>query len=378
MLCATFPLFAMEHTYESSQYTGSVNLPLLEPFGEIGNAEKLVSLSNGNLGLGMDLGKLDIGNDVAYTIILGYNSGIPLNQQSTWVGLGFNINPGAILRFTKGVPDDKKHGSYQTLQWNYQNGEGFINQIHGGYSYTVFISKDYFSNPFGIGNGMFHFGSSGDVNSQGGASFGLSFGYGGNSPWNSPYPTVLTPNLVAVPGSSYGIAPGTAMAYGFSGPFYSGVQSQVYYKYGMMWEHLTTEPTEREYSCLIGEPLIQFGTQSPTRHRVFRTLNDVTAGTTSPSYAFNIMGESHDNYLVQGPAPIGVLLYDNSCQLILGSGPDFDVLPSPSDPNPYPRLFSNCGQKGFYYIARQSINSGTDPRPGNFAARSAPAGAAVY
>ena len=350
MLCAAMPIFALEHTYESMQYTSTVNLPLLEPFGEVENAEKLVNLSSGNLSLGMALGKLDIGNDSTYTIILGHNAGIPLNQQASWVGLGFNLNPGAILRSVKSIPDDKKNGAYQTFSWNWQAGQGVLNQVTGGFAYSIFVDKTTMP------------------------SSGMTLGPQGiwfyrNLDKSSPYPTVLPNSIVAVPPASHGIAPGTGMAIGFSGPIGGGVISQTFYKYGMMWENLTTNAAEREYSGRSGNPFIYFETGSVPHpnvsdqyHEVFRTLNDVTEGTTSPSYAFSILGEAHDNYLVQGPAPTGLMYYDNTCQLQLGAGPDFDVLPSPSDPNPDSRLFGeSCGEKGFYYVARQSLNTGTNP-----------------
>lgn len=344
MLCAAIPLFAIEHTYESIQYTGTVNLPLLEPFGGVENAEKLVNLSSGNLSLGMALGKLDIGNDSVYTIILGYNAGIPLNQQASWVGLGFNLNPGAILRSVKSIPDDKKKGAYQTFSWNWQDGLGVLNQVTGGFAYSIFVDQTTMP-------------SSGMTNGPQGIEFYR------NLDQSSPYPTILPNNIVAVPPASYGIAPGTGMAFSFSGPIGGGLITETFYKYGMMWEHLTTKNSEREYSGRGGNPLLHFGTTTPyTYHEVFRTLNNVTEGTTTPTYAFSILGEAHDNYLVQGPAPTGLMFYDNTCQLQLGGGPNFPVRPSPSDPNPDPRIFGeNCGQKGFYYVARQSLNTGTNP-----------------
>lgn len=41
-----------------------------------------------------------------YPINLSYNSGIGSDQEASWVGLGWNINPGAITRNMRGIPDE--------------------------------------------------------------------------------------------------------------------------------------------------------------------------------------------------------------------------------------------------------------------------------
>lgn len=41
-----------------------------------------------------------------YPINLSYNSGISMDQEATWVGLGWNLNTGAITRDVRGLPDD--------------------------------------------------------------------------------------------------------------------------------------------------------------------------------------------------------------------------------------------------------------------------------
>ena len=44
-----------------------------------------------------------------YPIALSYHGGIGYDQQASWVGLGWNINPGAINRNVLGYPDDWKN-----------------------------------------------------------------------------------------------------------------------------------------------------------------------------------------------------------------------------------------------------------------------------
>src|ERR1041384_2158348 len=48
------------------------------------------------------------GPNGGYPINLAYHSGIGMEQESSWVGLGWNINVGAINRQLRGLPDDFK------------------------------------------------------------------------------------------------------------------------------------------------------------------------------------------------------------------------------------------------------------------------------
>ena len=48
---------------------------------------------------------LDVGG---YPVNLSYRSGIHPEDQASWVGLGWNINPGAVNRQVRGLPDDFK------------------------------------------------------------------------------------------------------------------------------------------------------------------------------------------------------------------------------------------------------------------------------
>lgn len=41
-----------------------------------------------------------------YPVNISYHGGITMEQEASWVGLGWNINPGAINRTVRGVPDD--------------------------------------------------------------------------------------------------------------------------------------------------------------------------------------------------------------------------------------------------------------------------------
>jgi len=65
------------------------------------NSDNMVDLFSGDFNYSIPL--IDVGG---YPIALGYNSGVTMDQEASWVGLGWNINPGTITRNLRGLPDD--------------------------------------------------------------------------------------------------------------------------------------------------------------------------------------------------------------------------------------------------------------------------------
>ncbi|MCF6405194.1 PA14 domain-containing protein [Chitinophaga filiformis] len=65
------------------------------------NHDNMVDLFTGDFSYSIPL--MDVGG---YPLAIGYNSGISMDQEASWVGLGWNINPGAITRNMRGLPDD--------------------------------------------------------------------------------------------------------------------------------------------------------------------------------------------------------------------------------------------------------------------------------
>lgn len=80
--------------------TGGPSQPEVQSFTPISTSE-MVNLFTGDFVYNIPL--LDVGG---YPINLSYQSGITMDQQASWVGLGWNINPGSILRNMRGLPDD--------------------------------------------------------------------------------------------------------------------------------------------------------------------------------------------------------------------------------------------------------------------------------
>lgn len=80
--------------------TGGPSQPEVQSFEPVGTSE-MVDLFSGDFTYNIPL--LDVGG---YPINLSYNSGITMDQEASWVGLGWNINPGVINRSVRGMPDD--------------------------------------------------------------------------------------------------------------------------------------------------------------------------------------------------------------------------------------------------------------------------------
>src|SRR6478735_5744913 len=81
--------------------TGPVQ-PETQSFQSVNN-NNLVDLFTGDFSYNIPL--LDVGG---YPVNLHYQSGITMDQEASWVGLGWNVNPGVVSRNMRGLPDDFK------------------------------------------------------------------------------------------------------------------------------------------------------------------------------------------------------------------------------------------------------------------------------
>lgn len=79
------------------------------------DATDMVNLGTGDLSYVLPL--LNIPSpEGGYPVALSYNAGIAMGQEASWVGLGWNLNPGAINRTVSGVPDDwKREKKYSAI-----------------------------------------------------------------------------------------------------------------------------------------------------------------------------------------------------------------------------------------------------------------------
>ncbi|MFH6996029.1 hypothetical protein [Flavobacterium sp. FlaQc-48] len=80
--------------------TGGPSQPEFESFTPIGTSD-MVDLSSGDFNYNIPV--MDVGG---YPLNLAYNSGVTMDQEASWVGLGWDLNVGQISRQLRGLPDD--------------------------------------------------------------------------------------------------------------------------------------------------------------------------------------------------------------------------------------------------------------------------------
>lgn len=84
--------------------TSGPSHPEVQSFEPVGTSE-MVNLFSGDFTYNIPLFELP-GPNGGYPFNMAYHSGISMDQEASWVGLGWNINPGAINRQMRGLPDD--------------------------------------------------------------------------------------------------------------------------------------------------------------------------------------------------------------------------------------------------------------------------------
>lgn len=119
--------------------TGGPSQPEVQSFEPAGTSD-LVDVFTGDFTYNIPL--MDVGG---YPINLAYNANITMDQEASWVGLGWNINPGAIQRNLRGIPDD------------FSGGEKVTNSMHIKPNLTI-------GGSFSPGLEVFGFGLAPDVN----------------------------------------------------------------------------------------------------------------------------------------------------------------------------------------------------------------------
>lgn len=85
---------------QRASFIGGPATPEASSFKAVGS-DNLVNLFTGDFSYSIPLLDVD-----GYPVNLFYNGGISMEQEASWVGLGWNINPGSVSRNMRGVPDD--------------------------------------------------------------------------------------------------------------------------------------------------------------------------------------------------------------------------------------------------------------------------------
>jgi hypothetical protein len=81
-------------------FIGGPGQPEMQAFQSV-NSNNMVDLFSGDFSYNIPL--IDVGG---YPLGISYRSGATMDQEASWVGLGWNINPGTIMRNVRGLPDD--------------------------------------------------------------------------------------------------------------------------------------------------------------------------------------------------------------------------------------------------------------------------------
>ncbi len=98
--------------------TGGPSQPEVQSFEPVGTSE-MVDLFSGDFNYNIPLMDVD-----GYPVNISYHSGVTMDQEASWVGLGWNINPGVINRTMRGLPDDF-NGDQVTKEYNMKPNETF-------------------------------------------------------------------------------------------------------------------------------------------------------------------------------------------------------------------------------------------------------------
>lgn len=80
--------------------TGGPSQPEVQSFEPVGTSE-MVDVFSGDFNYNIPLLDVD-----GYPVNISYHSGIGMDDEASWVGLGWNINPGVVNRSMRGLPDD--------------------------------------------------------------------------------------------------------------------------------------------------------------------------------------------------------------------------------------------------------------------------------
>ncbi len=78
------------------------------------DADDMVNLSSGDFSYVLPLMEVP-SPEGGYPIVLSYHAGIAVDQEASWVGLGWSLNPGAINREIGGYADDWKNGKTSSI-----------------------------------------------------------------------------------------------------------------------------------------------------------------------------------------------------------------------------------------------------------------------
>nr|WP_294922378.1 hypothetical protein [uncultured Flavobacterium sp.] len=141
--------------------TSGPTQPEFNSFTPIGTSD-MVDLASGDFNYNIPI--MDVGG---YPLNLAYNSGVTMDQEASWVGLGWNLNVGQIERQVRGLPDDFR-GDEMIYENNLRQNRTVGVNVGVNAAYTGFDALQ-----LGVGLGV-------ESNNYEGISFKPSYGIGFN------------------------------------------------------------------------------------------------------------------------------------------------------------------------------------------------------
>ncbi|MFY0599853.1 MAG: hypothetical protein JXR03_09290 [Cyclobacteriaceae bacterium] len=165
--------------------TGGPSQPEIQSFSQAGTTE-MVDLFTGDFSYNIPLFEVP-GPNGGYPFSLSYRAGIGMDQEASWVGLGWTLSPGAISRQVRGLPDDFNGdadivSTTQSMKPNMTIGSGIGAgaEIFGG-DLNLSLNYSSFVNTY-KGNGISVGGNLGlSQSTKSGATAGVGLGFSLNS-----------------------------------------------------------------------------------------------------------------------------------------------------------------------------------------------------
>lgn len=109
---------------------GGPDQPEVQTFTPVGT-DGMVDLFTGDFSYNIPLLEID-----GYPINLAYTAGVGMDQEASWVGLGWNLNPGVINRNMRGIPDD--FDGTDVIKQEYNQKDNWTAGMNSGFNYEVF------------------------------------------------------------------------------------------------------------------------------------------------------------------------------------------------------------------------------------------------
>ena len=95
--------------------TAGPNSPEFSTFTPVATTD-MVNVFSGDFNYNLPVIEIPGSDGGGYALSLSYNSGVSSEQEASWVGFGWTLNPGSINRTVRGFPDD-----YNGLETHFYN-----------------------------------------------------------------------------------------------------------------------------------------------------------------------------------------------------------------------------------------------------------------